>query len=347
MLHARLTVDLPSAPLPRSGKILRLLRSLVAKPASEAGDEQLVGDALEPLLALLEALGAAGFDDVIAVSAGGRSIYTDTQERRGDLGPALERLVASGRMGPGFGTATVVLCQITPTLHTVAEVTLVERTTAGQPELVVALVARARGLRIGRDEGPASYQARVEAELAAGALDRLRDQLRDQLNDAVERVRQPTLPGRGLAAEPEGPTVRVVAPGPAQVGRFRHLGFHRQRRAAVYQPAPTDRRAPAYDHAHVHYYFDPYHDLLCWVVVGALLDGRCTTPGVEVIDPGGTLLFTSDAVPGSPRLPVPRDAVTLGDDQVEVAATIPSVGIDQAEAGSPHTPGFGGEGNDG
>ena len=345
MLHARLLIDLPREPLPRSGAITRLLLSLVSDPGPDEDRDRLLGDALETLRTTLHAFGEAGVDDVVVLRVGDEVIYADDEQRLDDADQALARVVASGRLQRGFGSLRVVLSHRGEGLHTVVQIELDEEVVRGHAPLSVELVARISALRVRADEGPARYRERVDAWLAAGGLD-LQLETMDRLTQALSVALAGAFGSVAVRVDP--PTLRVVAPGPVQVARLRHLGFRARLRPPTYRPVPKGwRRSAAYDHPHVHCFFDPYHDLLSLVVVDALLDGRAPARQVTVVDPDATVLFELDHGHGRPEsvtLPVARGLVTLLDDRVVVDDSIPVAGMDVAEAGRPHAPGYGGEG---
>lgn len=345
MLHSRLTVELPSEPLPRSGPIMRLLVALFTDGEPKGDRDRLLADSLEILRASLTAFHAADFDDVVAIRVGGSTIYADTEQRLDDLEDALRRVVESGRLAPGFRSVRVVLSHRAEGLHTVAELVLDEEVARGTAPLSVALTGRIEGLRVRPDESLLEYRARVDAALADGELERCRAEL-DRSTRALSDALSEAFGSAAVRIEPTA--VRVVAPGPLQVARFRHLGVGRRLRSPTYRPDPkAHTRSAAYDHAHVRYFFDPYHDLLCWIIVDAVLEGRAAATRMTIVDPDANVLLQLDgstARPASVELPVARELVTLEESSVAVDESIRAAGMDAAESGNPHTPGYGGEG---
>ena len=138
MLHARLLIDLPREPLPRSGAITRLLLSLVSDPGPDEDRDRLLGDALETLRTTLHAFGEAGVDDVVVLRVGDEVIYADDEQRLDDADQALARVVASGRLQRGFGSLRVVLSHRGEGLHTVVQIELDEEVVRAIEEVPVA-----------------------------------------------------------------------------------------------------------------------------------------------------------------------------------------------------------------
>lgn len=342
MLHTTLQVELPSEPYPATGRLRGWLRWVLVGPSPTDGHTHLVLNALATLERVLLAFAEAGFDDVIAVLVDRRPVYIDTQERLDDLPLALQRTVECGALAKGVQGVQLVLSRRvdeSPQLHHLAEVTLCDDVLEGEPQLRIRWSTRVVGLRVARDEDGPTYAQRIAASLADGAL----TQARGSTTAAVSALRD-ALTTHLSPVRIEAPELRtaVVVPGPKQVGRFRHLGFGTRLRPRVYRPQPKDKRVGAYDDPHVYYYFDPYHDLLSWLMVDEALAGRWRDPAVEFVSPDGTALFAGGEAP-PPTFEVPRDAVTIERDRLVVAESLPAMGFDPAEVGSPHAPGWGGD----
>ena len=91
----------------------------------------------------------------------------------------------------------------------------------------------------------------------------------------------------------------------------------------------------------MHHYYDPYHDLLSWILVLEARSGPWDAEGIEFV--------RSDATPidvvscGLSDLGVPLSSVDFRAERLEVDPSLPHVGFHPAEAGSPHAPGWGGD----
>ncbi len=339
MLHASITIDLPSEPYPPSGRIASLVRWVLSGPDPRAGHTHITVSALAVFEKLLAGVEASGFDDVISVLVGRKPVYIDTQHRLDDIQEALEQTAKCGSLGEGFKDVHCVVSRPHDGMHSLVDVTLDEDVLADQHELSLRWSTRMTDLRVRGDENPAQYLERVRAALGS-------DGLRGAVSTttaATEQLATQLEAQFGAVTLHRSPVVaRVVVPGPTQIGRFRHLGFGQRLRARVYRPEPKDRRVGAYDDPHVYYYFDPYHDLLSWVLVQEALAGRWDATGVEFLHPDGRVLFRGGEQPIE-ALEVPSDAVQFGEHGLTIADEMPAVGFDRAEAGSPHAPGWGGE----
>ena len=343
MLHATIDIDLPGQPLPTTGRVEKALRWLVGASTDPNVGRRKRDDAdLIVLDRLLAGLRQAGFTDVVAISAGSRRIFVDEGPNTDDIDEALRQVVQSPHLRDHQPQLRVVASRTHDGLHSVVEVTV--RSDAGndQPDVQIRWSTRVADLRVGERDTPVAYRSRVVQALADGRLSRAFDDTTAALGELAAAL-QSQLPGsRVKVGELRS---RVVAPGPTQVGRFRHLGFSARVRPRTYRPQPPERRTGAYDDPHVYHYYDPYHDLLSWILLQEARGGRWSGPPTAFVRPDGSLIFESTAVDPGAALPVPPAAVEFGNKRLVVADDLPRVGFDRAEAGSPHTPGFGGEGD--
>ena len=198
--------------------------------------------------------------------------------------------------------------------------------------------SRLTSLRVQPGEGPLEYQRRVLDSAASGVLGRQES----RVVTAVARLATALDGLQPIRVDASDVRFRIVVPGPTQLGRLRHLGFRGLVRARVYRPAPMVRAGGAYDDPHVHHDYDPYHDLLSWILVLGARAGRWDARGVEFVRPDGAVI--DDVTSCSPEeLGVPLTAVRFHRDRLEIDPAMPEVGFHPAEAGSPHSPGWGGD----
>lgn len=344
MLHARLLVDLPSK-LPKATATSRLVSFLVGKTQADEKLEQVLLDNLSVFEQLLLAFGEAGFNDVVSVVVDGKPAYVDVEETIGDLSNALEGTVRSGFVNDGFAILRTTFCRMEGSLRILAELKLRPRVPEGQEEVVIRFSARDQETDVGDDEGPREYAARMREYI------RKPEAVREELQSvqaAAQRVAESiprTIEGARVTAR--GAWIRVIALGPRQVGRLRHLGFRTMKRGTVYHSLPTFERLGAYDDPINLHYYSPYQDLFDWIALGEILDGHWAFPDLEVVHPTGHVLFTGDRAKefDPKRLEVSRDAVRVSPEgKLVVDDSIPVVSnFDVAEVGNPHSPGWAGE----
>lgn len=318
---------------------MALMRWVLSGPDPHAGRKHITENGLTVLENLLRGFANAGFDDVVSVLVDRRAVYIDTKQQLHDLQAALEETVRCGALRDGLRDVHVVLSQRSDHLHNLAHLAVTDDVLVDESEVQIRWSTRIAALRVRGDEGALAYQQRIAAAAAQGEV--------DEACKAASRDAQALAKALGETMAPaqvslDTMTTRVVVPGPRQVGRFRHLGFGKRLRPRVYRAHPKDQRVGAYDDPHVYYYFDPYHDLLSWVLVQEALAGRWQAPGVEFVHPDGRLLFRGGQQPTEP-LDVPSDSVRLEENTLVIADDIPTMGFDPAEVGSPHAPGFGGD----
>jgi hypothetical protein len=352
MFHAEIRVDLPSE-LPSPRKPVRsLVQWLLGRvPAPDAGFETLISCGLTVLERTLEALDAAGFDDILSIVVDGRPAYVDVENKLGDLADALEGVVRCGLLREGFGvlrlTASAVCSQSEGSddvVRVLADVRIRSRVPTGDPEVVIAMSGRVQRLEIQPEELPREYAGRVRAWVRdPGALDSAKaafDGLTDALSQALARCMD------GARATRDPTKVRVIVPGPRQVGRFRYLTFGPTFRGIVYEALPSHERSGAYDDPFYRHLYSSYYDLLSWIVAGEVLDGAWPRSDVELVDPRGATLVTGDRASSleTETLEVERKAVRTNErGELVVDDSIPRVAsLDAAERGSPHTPGWAG-----
>jgi len=342
--RARVTIDLPSEELPPDPAILRVLRWIFTTDETKSDRHELVGSGLEWCRRLMAASEAGGLDDLIALAADGEDHYLDQEQQEEDFTEVLDAIAQRGDLEGGFELLTVVLSGHHEDWHALASIDLCTHADSTTSEISVEWSARSLGLRVQEGETAPEYIDRIEQtcrdpEKAAAAF----APPEAMLDRALERWRADLAPG---VVQTSSRTLRVVVPGPTQVGRFRNLGFGRALRPRTYRPKAKEKRIGSYDEPQVYYFFDPYHDLLSWVVAKEVVAGRFRGPAMAVVDRHGETLPLG---PGAEtKWEVPVDAVTITDGKLTVDERVPQVSnLDLAEVGNPNAPGFAGSGDDG
>lgn len=346
MLSARIDLDLPSE-LPEPPGVVRNLVQWLMGRVDEADEDlqHLLLDNLTVFEQLLLAFGDAGFDDVVSVVVDGRAVYVDTEETIGDLAAALEGTVKSGAVRSGFSVIRTTFRRSEKDLRVLAELRLTARVPEGHNEVQVRISAREHEVEPLSDEGPREYAGRIRSYIREP--DRLEGYRRrvEGLVQAIVKAVGERLPD--ARSKPGPVSVRVVAPGVRQVGRFRHLGFKELRRGTAYNALPTHERIGAYDDPLTSHYYSPYQDLFDWIALGEILAGHWNRPDVEVLHPTGVHLFRgSEGHTTDPRtLELARDVVRVNPEgNLVVDESVPlTTALHPAEAGTPHGTGWAGE----
>ncbi len=350
MFHASVDVQLPvTLPQPTSA-IRRLVDLLLTKPGDPQDDDaatlrgSLTGN-LTVFEALLRSFGEAGFDDVIAIVVDGKPVYVDMDERMRDLELALEGVVRSGALADGFAVMRTTFRRRQDGLKVLGELRCHPRRAGRADETRVQISARPLDIDPTEEEGPVEYAARVRAYLAdADRVEAQRQTVAGIAADVEARI-EDAIPGCTTVGG--GTVVRFISPGMRQLGRMRHLGFRSAARRTVYCSLPSYERVGPYDDPLNRHYYSPYQDLFHWIAVGEVLAGQLPTGSVEVVTTTGRLLFHGDDAAGfdAAELAVSRDVVRVSEDgRLKIDESVPEVGtLHPAEAGSPHTRGWGGE----
>lgn len=335
MHRAALSIDLPSESLPRDSRGLAILKWIFTTGEPAKDRERLVEAGLIWCQRVAAAAAEAGFTDAVALIADEGEVYVDDKEQRGDVSQLIEAIAERGDLEGGFERLELVLSREHAGWHALIAVVVETQVDAGQPEVKVTWSARNVDQRIHGEETPAAYRDRVVAWAnsgeACGASFEAANDMLDELVGALSREVAPVEVERWAT---------VVAPGLAQVGRFRSLGFGKGVRGRTHRPRAKERRTGAYDEPHVYYYFDPYHDLLSLLVLREVVEGRWQGPTIRVQHRTGH--YVEPPFAGA-QWEVPLDAVQLGESVVAVDDRVPTAGgLDRAEAGHPATPGFAG-----
>lgn len=328
MFHRTIEIDLTSTVVKPAGTVLRLLRELFGRPLPQ--ERANTAATLTAAETCLRALDSAGFHDVISASVGSSLVYVDDEQRSDDLEAAITALAQCDTLNRG-SPIQLALSREHDGLHTVVTVTL-------RDAMTIRWSSRITAFRIAKGERPGPYKRRIREALLSGAFDNHLACAHTASDDLVAGLGTAFGPTHITASEM---LARVVLPGPTQLGRLRHVGFGEQVRERTYHAVPTVRRRGPYDDPHVHHFFDPYHDLLCWLLARAVAEGLWHPANVEFVDINGSPL--QDGQSPKATLRVPADAVVFLEDRLEIAEDIPDAGFDIAEAGSPNAPGWGGE----
>jgi hypothetical protein len=353
MFRAKIRVDLPSELPPPPKPVQGLVRWLLGRVrAPDADFENLIVCGLTVLERTLNALEASGFDDIISIVVDGRPAYVDVENKLATLGEALDGVVRCGAVREGFGvlrlTASAICGGEGDRLRVLADVRIRSRVPEGEEELEILMAGRIGSLDIRAEERPREYARRVRAWVRdPKALDAAKatfDGRVDALSQALDRCVS------GARAIREPTKIRVIVPGARQVGRLRYLTFGSALRDIVVQALPSHERSGAYDDPFYRHLYSSYYDLLSWIVAGEVLDGAWPRADVELVAPSGSILATGEAAPtlSAGDLEVPRHAVRTDErGDLVIDDSIPRVSsLDPAERGSPHTPGWAGEGWD-
>ena len=338
MFSAEISIAVPHEQRQRPGVVKAVLRFLLAKPGAPRAKTLVHGTGL--LRQLIDGLESAGYGDAINLFVDGRPAFSDEQDVSDDVSEAFDAAQEAAPIQAASKPLRLLVSRQHAGLHILVEARVLGEHEPGEHAIQLSWSARLIDLRVQPGERPPAYQERVRTWLAQGGMKTTRStcsSLVSELATSLERFVEET------SVHMTTLETRVVIPGPDQLGRCRHLGFGDHVRPVVYAALPRARRHGAYDQPHVHHAYDPYHDLLCWIFTLEALEGRMDAAGVVFLDRFGATKFVLPT-PGLQSLDVPRDAIGFGETRLLVEASLPHVGFDIAEAGSPHSPGYGGGG---
>ena len=271
--------------------------------------------------------------DVISFIVDRKVVYLDTNEVTDDLPLLMVAAEQKGTLAKPFKEMHLVLSHREGGLHVLIDVRIHSRVMLGEEEMRADLSARVEELRIHPGESAADYRARIEAFVADGTRAEADRVALDQLTRRIAVCLDRTLVGARATAQPA--TLQIIAPGQQQLARFRNLPFGDDVESPHYRAVPTYQRAGAYADPFYYYYYDPYYDLMNWVMLDAMLHTQAWhSPSVYVVDPGGNFLGTGATIDAATANWAGRDAVGFDDGGVTVADSIPAAGGDSGD-GSP------------
>lgn len=348
MLQTRIRVQLPTSTYKPKRSAFSWLTALLGLDAAErlrAGAERLDDRVFAVFEGVIDGFRNAGFQDVINVFVDDKAIYVDKEEDRRDLEKALAATLSSGALEGEPNEVLMVFSSVVDDMHLLAEVGIREFLVDVDAPVIIRVAARPCDLRVAPQEKATEYGARVAAMLADPEVPaRWCAKVEDRVG-ALEATLAAELPSIGIEHDPV--EIELIRPGPVQVARFRHLGFGGFVRSTSYRAKPSRRREGAFDRPFYHYYFDPYFGLATWLLLqGMVRQGAWPSERIVVVDTAGERLFDGASAQGQGELgfEVAADAVSLSETEIEVAKSVPEVNtLDISEAGSPHTPGYGGE----
>lgn len=344
MLDTQIRVSFhdPSPNLPTG--VWAWFQTFVGDPAKAEALRLRLGEArLAVFQALIEALHASEFDDVIHVFLGDRPLYKDLVERDMDLGLAVAEVLKDDRLLVDSSDIRLVCSRRHAGLHTLVDIVLGIDEAEGRDRLSVALSGRAEVLHVRTGERAVDFASRVRETIGdSAALSEFLDAFDEQASGLALGLDR-RLSGASATAEPS--TIYFVRGGNREVGRFRNLTFEAHVRSPTYRAVPTHQRRGAYDRPFYYYYYDPYHDLMSWIATEAILEGACRSSRVVVVNRRGAELFRADETSGFPveRFEVPPGSVQFDDKGgIVVDESVPrESSVDPVEIGSPYTPGYG------
>jgi hypothetical protein len=270
MLHARLTVDLPSVETLRRMGPIEWLQALFGKRIDlHSGEEGLTIGALALVQALYNAVRKIGVTNAISLLVDKKVLYADAHEVENDLDRILRAAERSRLLRQRFKEMHLALEHRERGLHTIIDINIQGHVMRGEAEMEIILSSRLEHLRIAAGETAAAYAARIRAfGQAPEAAEEYRQRL-ETLQERLAAALRAALPGAVIHPTPA--QIRLTWPEVRQIGRFRRLRFGADVRTSGYRPVPTRQQRGVYSDPYYHYYYDPYYDLTNWLLLDTLL----------------------------------------------------------------------------
>ncbi|MBW1880731.1 MAG: hypothetical protein JRJ84_20435 [Deltaproteobacteria bacterium] len=295
MLQANIYIELPGEEVTRpTTRWERIQSKLGAKIDMGTGVKRLTLNPLETWQALCTGLGTAHLTDAVWLIVNDKVLYLDEEGRPQDLDHAW---VAESPLGSAdFRELHLALTHEALGVEAMVLVDIRTPVPVGTEEMRVRVSARISNLRIRPGESAADYVQRVRAFAAKKPIIEAH---RVQIREFARSLGQCLADAFGDATfRLDEARVRVQRLQLEQFAHFRELSFGDQFSQRVYRPAPKVARHAVYDDPFVYLWWDPYADLLHWVLLDAMVHRVAwRSEHVEVVDPGGTLVCRGDQVP--------------------------------------------------
>lgn len=295
VLKARIHVDLKSVVKKRERTIFDWFRSVLGQQARllEGREETTVGT-FALIQALIRSFTDAGLTNVIAFEIDDKTVYLDSADVDDDLA-RIEQLALDGRFcDHEFDTMHLALTHHGEHLHTMVDVEVHREVLLRQPEVRVDISARFEDLRITEGETAAQWQARIyafaknENNLTTGlkAVSALAKLVATALEHNIQ----------GARVIVESVRAELIRPTVEEMMAFPELPFGDDVLEPRYRPEPKRLGFAKYAVPfYAHYFDDPYHPLLKWLLLESLHNRNTwRRADVHVIDPSGDMLFSGD-----------------------------------------------------
>jgi hypothetical protein len=294
MLHARLTVDLPSVETLRRMSPIEWLQALFGKHFDlHSGEEDLTIGALALVQALYNACRKIGVTNAIALLVDKKVLYADAREVENDLALILRAAERSRLLRQRFKEMRLALEHRERGLHTIIDIKIQSHVRRGEAEMEMILSSRLEHLRIAAGETAAAYAARIRAfGQAPEAAEEYRQRL-ETLQERLAAALRAALPGAVIHLTPA--QMRLTWPEARQIGRFRRLRFGADVCKSGYRPVLTRQQRGVYSDPYYHYYYDPYDDLTNWLLLDTLLHQRTwPSPHWHIVPSDGSDAYVPD-----------------------------------------------------
>ena len=292
MITSRIMVDLPSAVTERAVSPLERLGALFGKkPDLQTGTESLTVTAVAVLDGVVAALGSVNINNAVSLIVDETMIFIDLDDRDNDAGVMRRTAEKSEAFGADFEEMHIVFDHKQPGLHTLIDVCVKSKVSVGKEEMQITLSSRLSDLFAG-NESSFQYSSRVGKFMRQkGGLTGFAS-VQSSLTERIASALSSRLPGIKARCIP--PAIKLMQPTEAQLAGLRYVLFGPAVTPPSYRPVPLHRRTGKLADAYYYYYYDPYFELLSWILVRNMIKNQLWTDlDIYVTDPGGQLLFAA------------------------------------------------------
>jgi len=291
MLVSDIYIDLPSEEIQRAQSGWDAFKSWVGQPDDPGtGREQIIVDTAEVFGKLVNGFKLAGLTNVISLMVDEKVVFIDEDAQEDDLETMVRQVAESGALVGDIADLRLVLETENQGIHFVLDLEICTSVQLGREEIHLEVSGRIDELNLLVGETALAYDQRIRAFAAdwdkvegyIKAIKRFSELLKLSLKRAL-----PYCPLRS------GDTyLQLIAPQDEQIGRFRDLVFGETILKPEYRPAPMVERRGFFADRFLYFYYDPYFNLLNWILVDSMVDAGCLREDdVRVVEPGGVSLF--------------------------------------------------------
>ena len=302
MLQSEMFISLPSVDLAESKSFWSSMMTKVDDNVARqsAAKKQVVLQSISLITALSQGFSSAGVNDIISLMVDEDVVFLDTMGRDDDLKHALQAVLNLPPDKQSFQKVFLVLEHRFADLHLVIEATIHATFRDGSFPMRVRVMGRVNSLRPHAGETGPQYSGRIRDFVRdPEAVQVYRDQVTHQTL-TIGRALEAALPGCPVKISKT--IVRVTRLDNEQIQQMSRLSLGGQIPKPQYRPAPEAGTTGGLDDRYEYFYYDPYHSLLNWCLLDAMLSERTWRANhFRVLHPTGSILHKGDDLPAAIR----------------------------------------------
>jgi diguanylate cyclase (GGDEF)-like protein len=300
MLQSEIFISLPSVDVASQKGFWNRMRSQVDSEleSKEGAKKQVVLQSVSLLTALAQGFAKAGVNDIVSLIVDDEVVFLDTMGRDDDLRFALEAVMNLPPEKSSFNQVFLVLEHVLDDMHIVIEATVHAKYREGSYPMRIRSMGRIMTLRPNPGELAPNYAGRVrEFVRNPDAIQLYREKL-TAFSMGIVRSMEEALPGCPMRITKT--LVQVTRLEPEQIQALGGLALGGQIPGQQYRPAPEEGSTGGLDDRYEYFYYDPYHLLVNWCLLDAMLTERSwSAKHFRVVHPTGSILHRGEDLPAA------------------------------------------------